>query len=118
MRRVKRAAVCITPKQPYIDWANGLEGDGVKIGAEFMPEETVYLIDDMPEGIVDTDSLLEPYYGVIVEEELGAWHRLEADWPKRRDFETFQAWFETEVHSRALDLPGGRWLRTEHYERY
>jgi hypothetical protein len=95
-----------------------LEEGGVKIGVEFTPEETVYLIDDMPEGIVDTDSLLEPYYAVIFEEELGGWHRLEADWPKQRDFGTFQAWSETEVHSMMVDLPGGRWLRTEHYERY
>ena len=118
MRRVKRAAVCIRPKQPYIDWANGLEEDGVKIGSEFMPEETVYLIDDIPEGSIDPEAMLEPYYAVIFEEELGAWHRVEADWPKRCDFETFQAWFEIEVHSMVLDLPGGWWLRTEHYERY
>ena len=118
MQRVKRAAICIRPKQPYIDWANGLEEGGVKIGVEFTPEETVYLIDDMSEGIVDIDSLLEPYCAVIFEEELGGWHRAEADWPKRRDFETFKAWFDTEVHSMVLDLAGGWWLRTEHYERY
>ena len=118
MRRVKRAAVCIRPKQPYIDWANGLEEGGVKIGAEFMPAETVYMIDDLAEGSIDAEALLEPYYAVIFEEELGGWHRVEADWPKRRDFETFQAWFDMEVHSMVLDLPGGRWLGTEHYERY
>ena len=76
MRRVKRAAVCIRPKQPYIDWANGLDEDGVKIGVEFTPEETVYLIDDMPEGSIDPEAMLEPYCAVIFEEELGAWHRL------------------------------------------
>ena len=117
MRRVKRAAVCVRPKQPYIDWANGLDEDGVKIGVEFMPDENVYLIDDMPEGSIDPEGLLEPYYAAIFEEELGAWHRVEAEWPQRRNFKTFQAWFEIEVHSMVLDLKGG-WLWTERYERY
>ena len=32
MRLVNRAAITVTPKQPYIDWANSLDEDGVKIG--------------------------------------------------------------------------------------
>src|SRR5260221_177045 len=99
MRQVKRAAVCIRPKQAYIDWANGLDEEGVKIGAEYTPEENVYLIDDMPEGNLDPERLLEAYYTAIFEEELGAWHRVEADWPQLRDYKRFQAWFEIEVHS-------------------
>jgi hypothetical protein len=87
MRRVKRAAVGIRSKQPYIDCANGLEEGGVKIGAEFMPEESVYLIDDLAEGSIDLETLLEPYYAVIFEEELGGWHRCreqETSAPDRR----------------------------------
>jgi hypothetical protein len=34
MRRVKRTAVIVIPKQPYIDWANSLEEGGVKLGEE------------------------------------------------------------------------------------
>ncbi len=94
MRRVKRAAVSVRPKQPYLDWANALDEDGVKIGAEFKPDENIYLIDDIPEGHLDPEALLEPYYEAIFEEDLGAWHRVEGDWPQGRDFATFQAWFE------------------------
>jgi hypothetical protein len=50
MRRVKRAAVSIKPKQPYIDWANGLDEHGVKLGTEFTREGTIYLVDDLSEG--------------------------------------------------------------------
>ncbi len=117
MRRVKRAAVSIKPRQPYIDWANSLDPAGVKIGVDFMPEGRVYLVEDVPEGLLDVPALVEPYYEVIWEEELGAWHRREADWPPQRDFTTFQAWFELELHSLVLDLKGG-WLWTERYERY
>ncbi len=44
MRRVKRAAVSMKPKQPYIDWANGLDEGGVKLGTESTPEENIYLV--------------------------------------------------------------------------
>ncbi len=117
MRRVKRAAVNTKPRQPYIDWANSLDPDGVKIGVDYMPEGCVSWVEDVPEGLLDVPALVEPHYEVIWEEELGAWHRREADWPQWRDFTTFQAWFELELHSLVLDLQGG-WLWTERYERY
>ncbi len=117
MRRVKRAAVNIKPRQPYIDGANSLEPGGVKIGVDFMSEGRVYLVEDVSEGLLDVPAVVEPYYEQIWEEELGAWHRQEANWPRRRDFTTFQAWFEIELHSLVLDLKGG-WLWTERYERY
>jgi hypothetical protein len=53
----------------------------------------------------------------MFEEELNAWHRVEADWPQHRDFAMFQAWFEIEIHSLVLALKGG-WLWTERYARY
>jgi hypothetical protein len=117
MRRVKRTAISLKPKQPYVDWANGLDEDGVKIGTEFTPEENIYLIADSTDQQVDLETLLEPYYQAIFEEELRAWHRIEADWPRRRDLKMFLAWFEVEVHSLVLDLVGG-WIRSERYDRY
>ena len=117
MRRVKRTAISLKPKQPYIDWANSLDGDGVKIGAEFSPEENIYLIADSVDQPDDLEMFLEPYYQTIFEEELEAWHRLEADWARRRDLTRFLAWFEVEVHSLVLDLVCG-WIRSERHDRY
>jgi hypothetical protein len=117
MRRVKRTALSVRPKAPYIEWANGLEVGGVKIGSEFMPETTIYLVEDTAGLMLTLETLLEPYYEALWEEELGDWHRVEEAWPIQRDLTTFMAWFEVEVHSMVLDL-GGRWLRTERYVRY
>ncbi len=117
MRRVKRTAISLNPKQPYIAWANGLEAGGVKIGKDFTPEETIYLIEDTADLTLGLEALLEPYYEALFEEELGAWHRVEGDWPARRDLTTFLAWFEVEMHSMVRDMVGG-WLRTERYVRY
>ena len=118
MRRLKRTALSVTPKRPHIDWANGLEAGGVKIGSEFMPEQTIYLAEDTTDQVVDLRTLLKPYYVTIFEEELGGWHRRESEWPVKRDLTTLLAWFEVEVHSMVLDLRGGWCVRTEGYERY
>lgn len=116
MRLVKRAAITVTPKQPYIDWANGLDEDGVKIGEDFQPERRVYLIEDVSHVIpFERDVIVRPYYKAIFDEELNSWHRRESAWPAPRTYETFLAWFEVEVHSMVLDLPGRRTIRTESY---
>ncbi len=61
MRLVKRAAITVTPKQPYIDWANGIDEDGVKIGEDFEPEKSVYLIGDVSNVIpFDRDVIVRP----------------------------------------------------------
>ncbi len=117
MRRLRRTALSVRPKQPYIDWANALDEDGPRISQDFAGEQNIYLVEDMAEGRFDLQAIVEPHYAAIFEEELGAWHRVESDWPTPRNFATFQAWFEVEVHSLVLDLAGG-WLRTEPYERY
>jgi len=52
VQRVKRAAISLKPKQPYVDWANALEPGGVKMGTEYTPEETIYLITDEPDELL------------------------------------------------------------------
>ncbi len=42
-RQVKRTAIIVKPKQPYIQWANSLDEDGAKLGVDFEMEGRVYL---------------------------------------------------------------------------
>jgi hypothetical protein len=117
MRLVKRAAITVTPKQPYLSWANALEEGGVKIGEDFAPEKSVYLIGEVSDIIpFDRDVIVRPYFEAIFEEELNDWYRLESAWPSPRTFETFLEWFEVEVHSMVLDLQRSRLIRTESYD--
>ena len=74
MRRVKRTAISLKPKQPYIAWANGLEAGGVKIGKDFTPEETIYLIEDTVDLTLGLETLLEPLGGGVV----CAWNKVHA----------------------------------------
>ena len=54
-RQVKRTALVIKPKQPYIQWANALDDDGVKLGEDFEPEHGVHLVDDVSSFGIDVD---------------------------------------------------------------
>ena len=116
MRLVKRAAVIVTPKKPYIIWANSLDEDGVKNGEDFTPEGCVYLIGDVADIFpFDRDMIVRPYFKEIFDEELNSWHRRESEWPSPRTYEIFLEWFEVAVHSMVLDLEGKRMIRTESY---
>jgi hypothetical protein len=117
MRLVKRAAITVTPKQPTIDWANAIDEDGVTIGEDVWPGRHVYLIGDVSDIIpFDRDVIVRPYFKTIFEEELNSWHRRERDWPARRTYDTFLAWFEVKVHSMVLDLQGSWLIRTTSYD--
>ena len=78
MRLVKRAAITVTPKQPYIEWANAIDEDGVKIGEEFWPEKHIYLIEDISDMPFDREAIVRPYFETIFEEKLNGWYRLES----------------------------------------
>ena len=117
MRLVQRAAITVTPKQPYIDWANNLDEGGVKIDEDFQTERHIYLIGDVSDIFpFDRDVIVRPYFKAIFEEELNGWHRRESGWPAPRTYEIFLAWFEVEVHSMVLDLEDSRLIRTERYD--
>lgn len=114
MRLINRAAVIVKPKQPFVDWANSLDDDGVKFDPEKMIEHHVYLIDDIADYVFDIEVLVRPFYLMIFEEQLLGWHRVVDDWPADRSFEVFLDWFHVEINSMVLDLGKGR-IKSELY---
>ena len=71
-REVKRTALVIKPKQPYIQWANSLDEDGIKLGEDFEMEGRVYLVDDASSFERDVEAAVAPHFEFIFEEELNA----------------------------------------------
>lgn len=98
---LNRAAVIARPKQPYLDWAKGLDDSGLAPDAD--GEQTVYLI---PEYWDDDEAwaMLERIYSIIFESELQGWCTDETTWPTPRDFAMFKEWFAIELHSVVEDL--------------
>ena len=100
MSTINRCALIVRPKQPYIDWANGVD-DGPNSSGEH--ERTVYLAPDFYNQ-EEMEGWLREAYEEIFEQELWQWMTAEDTWPKERDFATFQTWFEVEYSSMVVDL--------------
>ncbi len=64
MRLVKRTAITLKPKQPYLDWANHLD-DGPKINDETNSEASIYLVEDGSDFEFDLEALLNPHYTLV-----------------------------------------------------
>lgn len=98
---LNRAALIVRPKQPFLDWAAGLDDSGLVPDVD--GEKTVYLV---PEFESDEEGLrvLRRVYAEIFERELDGWHTDPSAWPQKRDFKTFQQWFSIELHSVVEDV--------------
>ena len=100
---LNRSAVILRPRQPYLDWAAGLNDGGVL--PSVYGEQTAYLL---PSNEMDHDGSLtiEQCYEGLFESELANWHAIESDWPHGRTHAMFQQWFSVEWHSVVEDLCG------------
>jgi len=98
---LNRGVVIVRPKQPYLDWAAGLDDSGIVPDPN--GEQTVYLIPSYEDDDAAWE-ILENVHAAIFENELHGWHTDETEWPRRRDFRMFKAWFEVELHSVVEDL--------------
>ena len=98
---INRAVLIVRPKQPFLDWAAGLDDSGMIPNVE--GEQTVYLIPDF-----DTDAearaILEEVCAEVFANELWGWHTDETAWPTNRDLKTFEEWFSIEMHTVVEDL--------------
>ena len=98
---LNRGVVIVRPKQPYLDWAAGL--DDSELVPDPNAEQTVYLIPSYGDD-EEAWETLERVHSAIFENELYGWHTEEAAWPQGRDFAMFKAWFNIELHSVVEDL--------------
>lgn len=98
---LNRGVVIVRPKQPYLDWATGLDDSGIVPNPS--GEQTVYLIPSF-EDEEEAWEILETAHSAIFENELYGWHTDEAAWPRGRDFAMFKEWFTIELHSVVTDL--------------
>jgi hypothetical protein len=107
MKMVNRAAFIITPKEPHIEWAGSIDADSAAAVKGIVGERTIYLASD---DIIDGSDppLIEDHFSRIFDQELEAWHLDESTWPKRRDRETFERWFDVVFVSSVFDLSKGR----------
>ena len=105
---INRSLVVVKVRQPFIDWLSGLpdpEPADTTV-ANVNEDSHVYLLPewDTPD---EAQELLRQCFDIIFENELAGWWTVEDDWPTKRTFKLFQAWFEVEFHSCLIDLVEG-----------
>jgi hypothetical protein len=104
MSLLHRAAITITRRQPYIDWANSTHSDGLELTEALANDRrTVYLV-AAPDSEPDLEELLADRWESIFEAELSTWMEDEAGWPAPRTRELFDRWFGAEVTESVIDL--------------
>ena len=98
---LNRSVLIVRPKQPYLDWAPGLDDSGLLPDAD--GEKTIYLLPDF-ENDEEGWEYVKEFHAEVFERELDGWHTDESAWPPNRDFTMFQEWFDIEIHSAVEDL--------------
>ena len=113
MKIVNRYALVVVPKQPFLNWLHSADPTSADITlAEVSDEPSVYLIREWKTDKTAHEHL-RLVFGPIFEEELDGWYRDRDTWPARRDFRTFNKWFECHFHSVVIDLSDGPLIREE-----
>jgi hypothetical protein len=113
MITINRTAIVVKPRQPFLEWlrlADPTSGDLSLEDLQRDPE--VYLLPECGNE-EEVRENLEEVCGRIFEEQLDSWYRVPSAWPKRRDLDAFEHWFEWSSHSMVIDLSDDSLLREE-----
>ncbi len=104
MYMINRAVAVIKPKQPFVDWINSHpDSAGFTTSLEEARQDcTAYLLPDYDEDS-EAKSFIKDLSADIFEIELDSWYHDETTWPRKRDFQIFQKWFDVEIHSMVID---------------
>ena len=106
MKTLNRSSFVVTPKEPYLRWAAGLDQDAPNHAEALRSRVSVYLVPEHPTFEEETPPL-EEYFAEIFVLELSAWSEDEELWPSSRDLDTFLKWFEVGRQSMVVDLGVG-----------
>jgi hypothetical protein len=98
MNTINRTLLIIIPKKPYLDWVNSFDNIQVDAG-----EYSAYLIPEKYDEYNYKD-YLEKHCQDIFESELYAILRDSDFYPEKRDYNTFNKWFETHACDTVFDL--------------
>jgi hypothetical protein len=100
---INRMAVVIRPRQPFLDWANDLEGD-IEFGEEDFREDCTTLLIPVFEYNEEARSYVHERYEEIFEHELAAISTDPDEWPEEPSLAMFLDWFDVEIHSIVIDM--------------
>lgn len=96
---VNRCAVLLSPKPPYVAWANSLDDDGPRFEDVDDPNDDprqVFLIPDVDQP-GQAAAFVDKHFNMFFEEWLESWCTDPSMWPQRRTRRMFREWFEVRI---------------------
>ena len=111
MKTINRTVLILTPKQPFMDWANRFE-EGTSEAEPVSTHHSAYLI---PEKYDESNfrTYLKKNFSTIFEEELYSMITDAELWPQKRDYKTFNEWFDTHACDTVFDLSDESLIKEE-----
>ena len=104
---VNRGLVVVRPKQPFLDWLRRLPERVTDVVLDQLRADcNAYLVPEW-ENVKGTGAGARSLLRDDFEDELNAWHRIEAGWPKKRTVAVFREWFDVEPVSMVTNLVPG-----------
>lgn len=103
MTIINRAVAVIKPKQPFVDWANGLPDAEIQVTLEDFHADCLTILIPLYNVEKDGRALVEAAFAEIFEQELFDWDENQEWWPETRDLKKFRRWFDIELHSTIMD---------------
>ena len=103
MELLKRIAIVVQPKEPYLAWARSLENDSPIDTLTPGELSSLYLAEE-PVDDDEFDAIIEKHFKKIFAEKLEMWWRDKKAWPKKRNYAMFLEWFNVKVVDAVYDL--------------
>ncbi len=105
MGLLNRSAIIVRPRRPYLEWAKRDDSGDVaeEVFESLRSEPHVYLLPEYDDAVSQKE-VLEDFWPAVFAAMLAGWVTNDALWPKRRNFQMFQDWFEIQIGSAVEDL--------------
>ncbi len=114
-----RAAVVVTPKQPFFEWVRGCPFPVQHKTLEAFlnaTERTIYLIPEYGMESEAVDFIKNDFYKLIFSVEITSWYRDEKLWPRLTGYKMFNEWFDVKFCSMIIDPLSEKIEREEYLE--
>jgi hypothetical protein len=97
---VKRTALIIKRKQPFLDWLVLYDPNDNK--PSLLEESDVYLLPNFDEKS-QMENWLKKNFDDIFSDQLNNWYTDETMWVQNRTFKLFKTWFDYSLHTMIYD---------------
>lgn len=98
------SVLTVRPRQPFVDWANGLPDAHVVTLDDLRIDIEAYLVPASDDPGAE-EAAVKRNFEAIFERQLEGWYRDRSTWPEKRTVAVFRKWFDVEFHSLVFEFP-------------